>query len=246
MPIGLIIAIGTVLMSPVLWFLVSWICTKIPFAAEFLSKLFWELLGEIPVFKVAAQILENALSYEKPTAGWFIVMYLEMIANSALDALILGFAVFLFKSIFARVTRQGLVTIPREQLATVLGIVAGISLTMGKNVLPDVLAGLFEFLICLGCMLLGIGMMFRRTLTKPHRVRNRGTGIAKMLMEILVDANIAILSVSLTVCSLEGPRIVQETGSIKMWLAWYVISMLLYGVLDTVLLLAAPSIRNAV
>jgi len=244
MPIGLILAIGGIVASPVLWFAVSFLCANIPMAATFLSRFFWESLGNIPVFETAAKILEEALAYRQFTGTHFVLTFVSMLASSVMDSLIMGICMFVIKSIFARFTRQGLLMIPANGFVTVLGITFGVIMTMSRDVLPEIMQGGFSFLLCAGLILLGMGTMLGKPI-RTHYISRRSTALAGMLMRILVDANLAWCCVSLAVCTLEGPSIVQSTGSLKMWALWYGCTLLLYFVLDSAIFFLSPSIRNS-
>ena len=245
MPIALILIIAGVLASPILWFVVSALCTQFPPAAEFLSKVFWQVFGNVPFFESAASILEQALSYEQFSGSHFFLSFLSLLGKSVMDSFIMGLCMFAVKSIFARFSRKGLLIIPASTLVTALGIVIGVLLTMGINVVPISFQGLFSFLFCIGLFMFGFGMM----LGKPFRMHysdRRTMAIVKMLIKILVDANLAWCYVALVVCTMEGPRIVQQTGNFKIWLAWYGAILLLYIILDSIIFFMSPEGRNSV
>ena len=153
-------------------------------------------------------------------------------------------SVFFFKSLFARFNRHGLLVIPGGWAATVLGVAFGALMTAGKSVLPGGFQGLFSFVLCLGLMCFGIGMMLGKPV-RAYYAEKKTRSIAGMLMKILVDANLAWTCVSLAVCSLEGPRIVQSTGNVKLWAAWYGVTILAYFVLDSIIFFLSPSLRNS-
>jgi len=244
MTLGLILAVAGVLASPILWIGVSFVCSKIPFAADFLSKVFWELLGNVPVFETAAKVLEQALSYQQFSGSHFILTFLTLVFSSIMDSFIMGFSVFVFKAMFSKFSRQGMLLIPKGWLATALGVGFGALMTMGRDVLPDAFKEIFAVVLCVGLMLFGMGLMLGKPIRSYYAgARNRALG--GMLMAILVDANLAWCCVSLTVCSLEGPRIVRATGDPKLWLAWYGLTILMYFVLDSAIFFINPGLRNS-
>ena len=244
MPIGLILTIGGLLASPLLLFAISFLCANIPAAATFLSKFFWESLGNIPVFETAAKVLEGALSYKQFTGTHFVLTFATLLTTAIMDSLIMGVCMFAIKSIFARFSRQGLLIIPRNQLVNLLGLTFGVIMTMSKDVLPEVIQGGFSFLLTAGLFLMGLGMMLGKNI-RTHYITRRNFQIAGMLMQILVDANLAWCCVSIAVRTLEGPLIVQRTGSIEVWAAWYGCTLLLYFVLDSIIFFLSPSVRNS-
>ena len=238
MPIGLLIAVAVVA-SPVLWFVISLISSRIPFLAEFLSRIFWEVLGGVPVFETAAKVLEQAFGYQEFTGSHFFLTFVTLLFSSVLDSFIMGFSVFVFKSLFAKFTRQGLLVIPGGWTATALGVAFGALMTMGRDVLPEAFREIFAMVLCVGLMLFGMGLMLGKPI-RSYYARQRNIALGRMLMGILVDANLAWCCVSL-----EGPRLVRATGDLGLWAAWYGATILLYFVLDSAIFFIHPGLRNS-
>ena len=245
MTIGLLAIIGCVVASPLLWFGVSFLCAKIPFMADFLSKIFWEVLGGVPCFQVGAKMLETILSSPDFSGSIFFLAFLEMLFTNIIDSFVMGLSVFVFKALFARFSRQGLLIIPGGWTATALGVAFGAMMTIGGSVMPGAFEGIFTFILCVGLLCLGMGLMLGKRI-RDHYARERNWAIAGMLMKILVDANLAWTSVALAVAFLEGPRVVQSTGNIKVWVAWYGATILAYFLLDSVIFFMSPNLRNSI
>lgn len=246
MPISVILIVGGIVASPILWFAFSLLSIHCPPLAEFISKIFWQVLGDIPIFENTASILEAALSYKQFSGSLLLLTLLELLIRSIFDSFLMGFSLFATNSIFAKFNRKGLLIIPANTLVNTLGIVIGVLLSMGINVVPETIQSIFYFLFCIGLYLFGLGMMLGKPI-RSHLTGTRSATIAKMLMKILVNANKAWCYVALVVCSMEGPRIVaQDFSNLETWLAFYGAIFLVYIILDSIIFFMSPEIRNSI
>ena len=86
------------LASPLVLILVGALCTLIPPAAELLMNLFLSLLGEIPIFELAANAVQVLLDNRKLNADAFLASFMHILVNSMADALILSCCIFAVKA----------------------------------------------------------------------------------------------------------------------------------------------------
>ena len=243
MPISLILVIGGLIATPILWLPVSYLCAQVPLLATFLHKLFWGICGEIEIFSGIASILENALSYQQITGEYVFLSLLEMLTTSIMDSFIMGLCMFATKSIFAKFSRNGLLIIPASQLVKLLGLIIGILLSQAINIAPETSQALLSFFMCLVLFCVGFALMLGKPF-RAHYTGRRNLTIATMLIRILIDANQAWCYAALIVCCMEGPHIVQSTGNMKAWLSFYGIILIIYFVLDSLIFFMSPDAHN--
>ena len=217
-----------VLLSPVIVLVVGLLCTYIPGASEFISKVFWETLGEVNAFRYASQLIQQGLNYTTLSPDRFFSSLLRMISAEVMDAMVLGASVFLLKSIFLRFNRRFFARYTQpEWVITVAGVVLGIVLLGMRGMLTIRLQSSLTVIFCIGCLIYGIVHMlgYGKNLTRGGTYMSRLLGtIIGLLVDFLGNGVTAFCAVLLITCGMEGPRFIQAGGSLFVWLLWCLLS----------------------
>lgn len=220
----------TVILTPLAVIMYGLICTYLPWLADFLSNIFWGVLGETEIFSLASGVIEGGLSYSHFSVDNFFAGFLALLFGALSDAAIMGFCVFMVKSthVFFNRTWHGSFTRPVWAL-TLTGVILGVVICGLKVKLAALGQSLLTLGVCLGCYIFGIALMLRGPkLTKHGTYSNRRAGfIIKMMLGIIGNMFDAFCGVFILTAIMEGPRLMKMGGSFVVWLAWIGLSVAL-------------------
>lgn len=207
------------LASPLVLILVGALCTLIPPAAELLMNLFLSLLGEIPIFELAANAVQVLLDNRKLNADAFLASFMHILVNSMADALILSCCIFAVKAsrVFFNRKFEGRFLTAQWRL-TLIGVLIGVAVMKLKSILLPMAQSIFFLAVTAGLFLYGIGIMLGRpTFSRTYRNRRAGFMIP-MMTDILSDMFTAMSAVLLITCTMVGPQCVAQGASFGAWL----------------------------
>lgn len=216
-----------VLGGPVVLVAVGLACTYIPGAADVLSNLFWSSMGEIPIFALASNVLELLLEEDSITMENFTDSFLAVLFDGASDALILSCCIFGVKSANVSFNRkfEGRF-LQREWRMTLLGVLLGVFAITVKGELQPLFRALLTFALCTVLFLYGIRLMLGRKTTSSVYNNRRAGFMITMMVDILANMFTAMSAVMLVTCVMEGPHYIRQGGSLLVWIACCVLSVL--------------------
>lgn len=218
----LLIPLGLVLLWAVITFL--------PGLAEFLHATIWALLGQIPIFSQASELLQSMVNMSQFAMDEYLIRFPVLLFSALGDSLIIGCCIFCVKAIFTRFNRrwQGRFTKP-VWLMVLMGVVAGVSICAVKDQLAANAEAIVTLVVCLVCYLSGLGLMLRGlNFTRGGTYHNRWAGfLIRMLLGILSDMFDALCGVFIATALLQGARFVRAGGNGLVCVWWIVVSALL-------------------
>lgn len=213
-----------VLAAPLVVIVLGLIFTYLPGLANFISNIFWGLLGETKLFSLASNIIAGSMSHQHFTWEDFWGGFLQLMLNALSEAVIMAVCVFVIKSscIFFNRKWEGRFSRP-EWLLTLIGVIIGVVACGIKNQLSLAGQGIYTLIVTIALYVVGIVLMLRGSkLLKGHPTyRNRRDGfIIKMLLGIVGNMLDAFCGVFFITALMEGPRLMDAGGSFITWVAW--------------------------
>lgn len=232
----LLVPVGLVL----LWLVI----TYLPGAADFLYSTLWALLGQVPIFSQASEVLQSALSLSQFSFEEYLSRFPLLLLAALSDSMIIGCCIFFVKSVCTRFNRkwQSRFTKP-VWLLVLIGIVAGVTVCRVKGLLAANAEAILTLVVCLGCYIGGFSLLLRGTnFTRGGTYHNRWAGfIIQMLLGIVSDMFDALCGVFIATAVLQGARFVRQGGNALVCVCWIVVSALLLFVKNALLELLQPS-----
>lgn len=237
MPIEFIILVALGFIAPYLiTFLVALIGSINLEIATWISELFWNLVGEVPMFKILASVLQTALDMNYTPVEFLIHATLRVISGALLDAVVIAACIYLVKSFFVVFTQSGGIWYSvfgkrvLSKYISFLGVVLGIVVTNLFKNQTDLIRAMVYGGASILIMLIGLYIMTAKSGVIPNP-RKRDRLLANFLIDILIDMSLAISTAMIATCSLEGPRLIFQEGNLKLLFS--------YLAVETIVLIAA-------
>ncbi len=232
---ALLVPLGLVL----LWV----IFTYLPPAAAFLDSTLGTMVGQIPIFSQASEILQSTIKLSKFSMSEYL-LWLPVLLFSALgDSLTIACCIFCVKSVFTRFNRrwQGRFTKPMW-LMVAIGVVVGVSICTIRDQLMADFQALFTLIVCLACVLSGLGLMMRGlNFSRGGTYHNRWAGfLIRMMLGIISDLLDALCGVFIATAVIQGHRLVSGGGNAWVCILWILVSALLIFAKNALLDAAQP------
>lgn len=216
--------------------------TYIPGAARFMEDTAWGVVGQVPIFATASAILQEWMACGKFTVEVFSNGFMALLFGTLGDALVISCCIFFIKSIFTTFNRKGVGRFTkREWILTLVGVVAGVCVCAMKEKLAAAGDAILTLLICLGCYVVGLSLMFRGTLFPKGVYRNRKAGfILKMILGIVGDLLDTVCAVFIITALVHGPMMAQNGAQVWFAILWLVISVIVLVLKNNLMGLLAP------
>lgn len=233
-----------VLLSPLVLIAVGLIVTYLPGVADFLSDVFWNYLGEKnTIFSLASNIIQGGMSYSYFSWDNYWGGFLALLFGALGESAIIACCIFAVKSSRVRFTRKAKGIIDGSAwLLTLIGVLLGIFVCGLKGMLAASGQAILTLVVCLGCYLFGIRLMFRGfTYNRNSTYSNRRAGfIIEMLLGIVGNMFDAFCAVFFITGWFEGPRLMRAGASVVVWFAWMGLSAALLYLKILVMKMLAP------
>lgn len=206
------------LASPIVLIILGVICTWIPGGAQFINDLFLSALGEIPIFDLAANMVQVFLENKSLDFDSYLNGFMAVLVNSVADALVLSCCIFGVKCsrIFFKNNGYGRFLVSEWRL-TLVGVLIGVVIIKMKSVLLPLGQSILFLIVTASLVLYGMSLMFKGTPGRTYLNRRAGF-LIPLLAGIISDMFTAMSAVFLTSCVMTGPYCVTRGGSFWTWL----------------------------
>jgi len=214
------------LASPFVLILLGAVCTLIPGGAKFINDLFLSALGEVPIFELAANMVQVFLENKNLDVDSYLSGFLAVLVNGVADALVMSMCIFGVKCSRVFFKNNGNVWfLVSEWRLTLVGVLIGVVLIKMKSVLAPLGQSLLFLIVTVSLLLYGMRLMFGGPPGRTYRNRRAGF-LIPMLADIIGDMFTAMSAVFLVSCIMTGPYCVTRGGSFWTWLVCCGLSVL--------------------
>ena len=217
--------------------------TYLPGVADFLKAVVWAVVGEIPIFAQAGEILQSMISIREFSLGLFLSQLPLFLISTLSDALIISCCIFLTKAICIRFNRRWQAQFSKPVWFMVLvGGAAGVLVCMLKELPFANAEAIVTLVACLACYLGGIGLMLRGTVfTWGGTYHNRWAGsLIGMLLGIIGNVFDAVCGVFIATTLMQGADFIKNGGRPMFCVSLIVTSALMLFVKNALLELLQP------
>ena len=232
-----------VLLTPIALILLGLIFTYLPGVANFISNIFWGLLGETKLFSLASAVLQNGLSFKYFDWNQYWNGFVALLLGAMSEAVIMAVCVFAVKAFFVAFNTKWEARFTRPEWGlTLVGVIIGVVICGIKAKLAMAAQGLMTAMVTLVLYIWAILLMLRGGSLKNHPTyRNRRAGfIIKMLLGIVGNMFDAFCGVFIITALLEGPRLMRMGGSVVAWIAWIGLTVALLYLKNLVMKMLQP------
>lgn len=235
------------LCSPLLIVLITALFYFIPGLSDYVSKVFWAVLGDkIPIFSMASTVLEEYAGYDQLDITNLGLAYLKVIVGGIYDAMFFGCCLFFLQSLFfvlqkvkGKNDKYYLFRLSRPKVFyNVIGIFIGVCirplLNLGTGLLSSVLQAAVPILM------LGYGV--KRIWTAGNGIRGKNNArktlgsresfLLSLLLNILINACKAVAAISLITFVMESPRLLHEGKYLVPLLIWCIGCLVLLAICE--------------
>lgn len=236
MPIGIIIAVGLAFVAPyLLTFVVTLIGSLNIHIANWLSDLFWNVLGQNDMFEIIANTLQTALGKGYTPIEFVVNATVAVVVGAFMDAAVIATCIYLVKSFCANFSQSGGLWYSffgvkiLSKYVSVVGVVLGVVVTnLFKNQV-EMARQLIYAGTSIAFMILGVMIMIGKSSVIPSW-KKRDRLITNLLIDILIDMSLAISTAVIATCSLEGPRIIFQAGNLSLLFGYLAVEAIMLSV----------------
>lgn len=209
---------------PIIMLLVQWI----PGSEDFMSDLFFNVLGDFKIFNAAAEAMNSLVGYDRPSAERVLHAIIDTLTSSFTETFILGLCVMVVKELASTVftNRRGYSYVrsifldDHTLIAAVIGFAIGLVLVRYLGmVVEQTIRLLFSAGIAIGLMLLGIGIMIRHKGIPGGRLVSRAFG---RLVDVALGALLASC-IALTVTAFMKIAPAMKAADAYAAVGWYML-----------------------